>query len=114
MTVSAEEIDAALESVEPEFLRILREAADNIREFRERQKRNSFVISEREGVVIGQKVIPIERAGLYVPGGTAAYPSTVLMDAIPAKIAGYRRAGIRNSDHTACRQDSRTGKCICG
>ena len=94
LTVSAEEIDAALESVEPEFLRILREAADNIREFHERQKRNSFVISEREGVVIGQKVIPIERAGLYVPGGTAAYPSTVLMDAIPAKIAGCREVVI--------------------
>ena len=94
LTVSAEEIDVALESVEPEFLRILREAADNIREFHERQKRNSFVISEREGVVIGQKIMPIERAGLYVPGGTAAYPSTVLMDAIPAKIAGCREVVI--------------------
>lgn len=94
LTVSAGEIDAALESVEPEFLRILREAADNIREFHEHQKRSSFIISEREGVVIGQKVMPIERAGLYVPGGTAAYPSTVLMDAIPAKIAGCREVVI--------------------
>ena len=94
LTVSAGEIDAALESVEPEILRILREAADNIREFHEHQKRSSFIISEREGVVIGQKVMPIERAGLYVPGGTAAYPSTVLMDAIPAKIAGCREVVI--------------------
>ena len=90
LTVEKEEIDEALGSVEPEFLSILREASDNIRAFHEKQKRNSFIISEREGVVIGQKVIPIERAGLYVPGGTAAYPSTVLMDAVPAKIAGCR------------------------
>ena len=78
----------------PSFCVFCGEAADNIREFHERQKRNSFVISEREGVVIGQKVMPIERAGLYVPGGTAAYPSTVLMDAIPAKIAGCREVVI--------------------
>ena len=63
-------------------------AAVNIRAFHERQVRNSFIISEQDGVVVGQKVTPIEKVGLYVPGGTAAYPSTVLMDAIPAKIAG--------------------------
>ena len=72
----------------PEFLDILREAAANIRAFHEKQVRNSFIISECDGVVVGQKVTPIEKVGLYVPGGTAAYPSTVLMDAIPAKIAG--------------------------
>ena len=88
LEVTAAEIDEAVAAVEPEFLEILREAADNIRTFHERQVRNSFVISEREGVVIGQKVTPIEKVGLYVPGGTAAYPSTVLMDAMPAKIAG--------------------------
>ncbi len=88
LEVTPAELDEAVASVEPGFLDILQEAAANIRTFHERQVRNSFVITEREGVVIGQKVTPIEKVGLYVPGGTAAYPSTVLMDAIPAKIAG--------------------------
>ncbi len=88
LEVSAEEIDEAFASVEPEFLDIIREAAKNIRDFHEKQVRQSFIISESEGVVTGQKIMPIEKAGLYVPGGTAAYPSTVLMDSIPAKIAG--------------------------
>ncbi len=88
LEVTPAEMESAVASVEPAFLDILREAAANIRAFHEHQVRNSFVISEREGVVIGQKVTPIEKVGLYVPGGTAAYPSTVLMDAIPAKIAG--------------------------
>ena len=88
LLVSEEEIQEAVESVEPEFLRILKDAAENIRNFHEKQVRSSFIISEKNGVVTGQKVIPVEKAGLYVPGGTAAYPSTVLMDSIPAKIAG--------------------------
>ncbi len=94
LAVSSEEIGEALAAVEPEFLAVLRRAADNIRHFHERQVRNSFLINDRDGVVIGQKIIPIDRAGLYVPGGTAAYPSTVLMDAIPAKIAGCREVVI--------------------
>ena len=87
LEVTQEEIDEAFAAVEPEFLDILREAAANIRLFHEKQVRNSFVIN-RSGIVMGQKVTPIQRVGLYVPGGTAAYPSTVLMDSIPAKIAG--------------------------
>ena len=87
LEVSQAEIDEAFAAVDPEFLEILREAAANIRLFHEKQVRNSFVINQ-EGIVMGQKVTPIDRVGLYVPGGTAAYPSTVLMDAIPAKIAG--------------------------
>ena len=90
LEVTEQEIDEAFRSVDPEFVDILREAAANIREFHSRQKRNSFVINEKDGVITGQKVIPIEKVGLYVPGGTAAYPSTVLMDSIPAKIAGCR------------------------
>ena len=86
--VSKEEIEEALNLVEPEFLEILREAAANIRAFHSRQVRNSFVLADRPGIVLGQKVTPIEKVGVYVPGGTAAYPSTVLMDTIPAKIAG--------------------------
>ena len=88
LQVSAGEIEEALASVEPEFIRILREAAANIRHFHEKQLRAGFIINDRPGILMGQKVIPVDRAGLYVPGGTAAYPSTVLMDAIPAKIAG--------------------------
>ena len=74
--------------VEPEFVEILKEAKENIYAFHSRQVRNSFLINEKDGVIIGQKVIPIEKVGLYVPGGTAAYPSSVLMNCIPAKIAG--------------------------
>lgn len=88
LEVSKEEIEEALNLVEPEFLEILREAAANIRAFHSRQVRNSFVLAEKPGIVLGQKVTPIEKVGVYVPGGTAAYPSTVLMDTIPAKIAG--------------------------
>lgn len=88
LEVSAEEVDEAFNSVEPEFVEIIKKAAENIRKFHQKQVRNSFIINDTDGVVIGQKVIPVERVGLYVPGGTAAYPSTVLMDSIPAKIAG--------------------------
>lgn len=90
LAVTKEEIDEALSLVEPEFLEILEKAAKNIRKFHSRQVRNSFIINDEDGIVIGQKIIPVDRAGLYVPGGTAAYPSTVLMDAIPAKIACCR------------------------
>ena len=90
LTVTKEEIQSAVNSVEPEFLRILKDAANNIRVFHEKQKRDGFEIRKDNGVIMGQKVLPVERAGLYVPGGTAAYPSTVLMDAIPAKIAGVK------------------------
>ena len=90
LEVTAAEIDEAFATVEETFLDILREAAVNIRAFHEKQVRTSFIINEKDGVVTGQKVTPIEKVGLYVPGGTAAYPSTVLMDSIPAKIAGCR------------------------
>lgn len=88
LEVSAEEIDEAFAVVEPRFIDILNRAAENIRRFHKAQVRNSFIINDCDGVITGQKVTPIERVGLYVPGGTAAYPSTVLMDSIPAKIAG--------------------------
>ncbi len=94
LLVSEEEIEEAVSTVEPEFLEILSKAAKNIRKFHEKQVRNSFIINDENGIVIGQKVIPVDRAGLYVPGGTAAYPSTVLMDSIPAKIAGVKEVVI--------------------
>ena len=90
LLVTPDEIAEARASVEPEFIRILERAAANIRAFHEKQLRSSFIINNEAGVVMGQKVVPVDRAGMYVPGGTAAYPSTVLMDALPAKIAGCR------------------------
>lgn len=88
LEVSAEEIDAAFAALEPEFVAIIEEAAENIREFHRHQVRTGFAITPRDGVVLGQRVIPLERVGLYVPGGTASYPSSVLMNCIPAKLAG--------------------------
>ena len=90
LRVSKEEIDIAIANVPERFIQVIKLAAENIKKFHEKQKRESFEIREG-GTVIGQKIIPVESAGLYVPGGTAAYPSTVLMDAIPAKIAGCER-----------------------
>ena len=90
LQVSQQEIEEAVASVDPGFITILEKAAVNIRAFHEKQVRNSFVMHPAQGVILGQKITPVDRAGLYVPGGTAAYPSTVLMDAIPAKIAGCK------------------------
>ncbi len=87
LAVTEEEIDEAFRLSDPEFIRVLEKAAENIRAFHEKQVRTGFSI-EKDGIVTGQKILPVEKAGLYVPGGTAAYPSTVLMDSIPAKIAG--------------------------
>ena len=94
LEVSQAEMDEAMQAVDPAFLEILRMAAENIRAFHRQQVRTSFILTDRPGVVMGQKIMPIEKVGLYVPGGTAAYPSTVLMDAIPAKIAGCREIVI--------------------
>lgn len=90
LEVTEEEIAEAFSLVEPDFIRILEDAVKNIRAFHEKQVRNSFIMENGNGAIMGQKVMPIEKVGLYVPGGTAAYPSTVLMDSVPAKIAGCR------------------------
>ena len=90
LAVTAQELDEAFAAVDADFLDVLRQAAANIRAFHEKQVRNGFFWERQGGAIIGQKITPIEKVGLYVPGGTAAYPSTVLMDAIPAKIAGCR------------------------
>ena len=90
LQVTKAEVEEAVASVDLAFLEILQKAAANIRKFHSRQVRNSFIINDEDGIVMGQKIIPVDRAGLYVPGGTAAYPSTVLMDSIPAKIAGVK------------------------
>ncbi len=88
LAVSEEEIKEAFEEVDPDFIRILKAAAENIRDFHSRQVRTGFMIDDGDGIILGQKIMPVEKAGIYVPGGTAAYPSTVLMDSIPAKLAG--------------------------
>ncbi len=88
LEVSAQEIQQALNAVGSEYIAMLERAAENIRAFHSRQLRNGFMFSPKDGVILGQRVIPLQRVGLYVPGGTASYPSSVLMNAIPAKIAG--------------------------
>ena len=88
LAVTNEEIDTAMTQVSPELIRILEKAAANIRRFHQAQVRQGFELKEADGTMAGQKIIPMDRVGIYVPGGTAAYPSTVLMDSIPAKIAG--------------------------
>ena len=88
LEVGQDELEKAMQLVEPRLIQVLQKAAENIRKFHQSQVRNSYIINDGNGVVMGQKVIPMDRVGIYVPGGTAAYPSTVLMDSIPAKIAG--------------------------
>ena len=90
LEVTKEEIDRAYASVDPEFIKIIKRSAANIKAFHKRQIRRGFKIKKSDGIILGQKVTPLERAGIYVPGGTAAYPSTVLMDCIPAKLAGVK------------------------
>lgn len=88
LLATQEEIEAGYAAVDEGLRGVLARAKENIEAFHRRQKREGFIASEREGIVLGQRILPIARAGLYVPGGTASYPSTVLMNAIPAKIAG--------------------------
>ena len=90
LEVTKEEISQAVKCVDKEFLEVLKRAKQNIWEFHQKQYREGFEIKKENGIILGQKIIPIEKVGLYVPGGTASYPSTVLMDAIPAKIAGCK------------------------
>lgn len=90
LEVTKEEIEKAYKNADGNFVVILEEAAENIRAFHTKQVRDGFEIQRADGVIVGQRITPIEKVGLYVPGGTAAYPSTVLMDAIPAKIAGCK------------------------
>ncbi len=92
--VSEEEIAEAFAACDAEFIEILKQARDNIENFHKRQVRSSFIVSEEDGRVMGQRVIPLKRVGLYVPGGTAAYPSSVLMNAVPPKIAGVKEIVI--------------------
>ncbi|NWQ39407.1 histidinol dehydrogenase [Bacillus sp. EB106-08-02-XG196] len=89
--VTESEINEAYRKVDSEFVSIVREAADNIRSFHEKQLRPSWMTTEENGSILGQKITPLDSVGVYVPGGTAAYPSSVLMNVIPAKVAGVKR-----------------------
>lgn len=91
LAVSKAEIQAALQTISPELLTVMKQAKENILSFHQKQVRQGFVSTEPNGVVMGQRIIPLARVGVYVPGGTAAYPSTVLMDVLPAKIAGVKK-----------------------
>ena len=94
LEVTPEELDAAVKAVDPEYLRVLERASANIRAFHERQVRHDYILTRPDGSMLGQRVIPMQRVGLYIPGGTAAYPSSLLMNCIPAKPSGS--AGIRS------------------
>ncbi|MBR3041920.1 MAG: histidinol dehydrogenase [Eubacterium sp.] len=89
--VTPDEIEEAYGEVDEELINVIRKAIENIKTFHEKQKKNSWVTTEDNGVILGQRIMPIESAGVYVPGGKAAYPSTVLMNVIPAKVAGVSR-----------------------
>jgi len=88
LEVTDEEIEDAMKAVDEDFIRSVEYAADNVASFHERQKQQSWFTTDEDGAITGQKVTPIERAGIYVPGGRAQYPSTVLMNAVPASVAG--------------------------
>ena len=108
MLVTEEELAEAMAETEPAFLDTLRLAERNIREYHEKQLRQGYSFTRPGGVVMGQKILPIERAGLYVPAGTAPYPSTVMMDAVPAKIAGCAEIIMC----TPCRPDGKVNAAI--
>ena len=88
LKVPVEKLEAAYSSIDRELLDIISEAADNIRRFHEQQRLESWFIDDKDGVILGQRILPLERVGLYVPGGKAFYPSSLLMNAVPAQVAG--------------------------
>jgi len=92
--VTKAEIEQAYEQVDPEFIEILKEAAENIRVFHEKQLRDSWFYSKKDGSILGQKIVPIDSVGCYAPGGKAYYPSSVLMNIVPAKVAGVERIAL--------------------
>ncbi|WP_430608115.1 histidinol dehydrogenase [Enterococcus sp. DIV2379] len=91
LTVSLDEVEMAFQAVSPELLEVMEQAKENILAFHQKQVQQGFVLTKENGVVMGQRVLPLAKVGVYVPGGTAAYPSTVLMDVLPAKIAGVKK-----------------------
>lgn len=101
--VTREEIEDAYTQIAPELVAVYRKSAENIRIFHEKQLRNSWIDTKPDGTILGQRMIPIEKAGVYVPGGKAAYPSSVLMNVIPAKVAGVEQIIMT----TPCNQEGK-------
>lgn len=91
LRVSREEIEEAYTQLDPEFIRVMKNSAKNIRSFHQKQLLNSWIDTREDGTILGMRILPIERAGVYVPGGKAAYPSSVLMNVLPARVAGVDR-----------------------
>ena len=91
LRVTEEEIDEALEIFDPKLLDVMKRAAENIRSYHEKQLQNSWIAPQPDGTILGQKLTPIEKVGVYVPGGKAAYPSSTLMCIVPAQVAGVDR-----------------------
>ncbi len=89
--ITKEEIEEAYKALDPEFIEVMKKSAENIRAFHEKQKRNTWIDTKEDGSILGQRILPIEISGVYVPGGKAAYPSSVLMNVVPAKVAGVER-----------------------
>ena len=89
--VTREEIDEAYAQLEENFIEVMKHSAENIRKFHQKQMHNSWIVPEDNGTILGQKITPISISGVYVPGGKAAYPSSVLMNVLPAKVAGVSR-----------------------
>ena len=89
--ITREEIEEAYKALDPEFVEVMKKSAENIRAFHEKQKRNTWIDTKEDGSILGQRILPIEISGVYVPGGKAAYPSSVLMNVVPAKVAGVER-----------------------
>ncbi len=89
--ITEDEVKKAYEALDPEFIEVMKKSAENIRQFHEKQKRNTWIDTKDDGSILGQRILPIEISGVYVPGGKAAYPSSVLMNVVPAKVAGVER-----------------------
>ncbi len=91
ITITDDEIKEAYAALDPEFIEVMKKSAENIRVFHEKQKRNTWIDTREDGSILGQRILPIEISGVYVPGGKAAYPSSVLMNVVPAKVAGVEK-----------------------
>ena len=89
--ITRQEIEEAYKALDPEFVEVMKRSAENIRVFHEKQKRNTWIDTKEDGSILGQRILPIEISGVYVPGGKAAYPSSVLMNVVPAKVAGVEK-----------------------
>ena len=108
LKVSEEEIKAAYTQVDKPVLQALQEAIDNVRRFHEQQKQSSWIKTSASGTVLGQLVRPLQRVGVYVPGGTAAYPSSLLMSVIPAQVAGVADIAVVSPPDSSGRPDRKS------